>query len=117
VDSTFGFNRTVGLKPGTSHPYVLWDAEAGAPMPLVEVPFAAMDTSLVAMGLHHSGSADAVETLKALGAGIAAAGGVLCLNWHPHYLPVARIHEVYVAMLAWARDQGAVHRRFDSFAR
>jgi hypothetical protein len=116
VDSTLGYNRAVGLKLGTSHPFRVWDAQSRAPLPLMEVPLTAMDTSLVSMGLHQTGPAAAIENLKKIGQGIAESGGVFCLNWHPHYLPVPSIHEVYLELLSWAKDLGAASYRMDAFA-
>lgn len=116
VDSTLGYNRAVGLKLGTSHPFPVWDAQSRTPLPLMEVPLTAMDTSLVSMGLHKTGPSGAIANLKNIGSAIAASGGVFCLNWHPHYLPVPAIHEVYVELLSWARGMGATARRMDSFA-
>lgn len=107
VDGTMGYNRDVGLRLGTSHPHALWDAEARRALPLVEVPLTAMDTSLVAMGLHTMGVAPAVDKLQVLGEAIEASGGVLSVNWHPHYLPVPTLNQIYVELLTWAKARGA----------
>lgn len=116
VDSTIGHTRSLGLKIGTSHPFRVWDAENQQAHPLVEVPLIAMDTPLLLMGLTRLGPSWAIEDLKRIGEGIAASGGVFCLNWHPHNLPVPQLQEVYIELLSWSRDMQAESLRMDAFA-
>jgi len=116
VDSTIGHTRAIGLKMGTSHPYRLWDAENQRPHALVEVPLIAMDTPILLMGLTRRGPAWAIDDLKRIGGGIAASGGVFCLNWHPHNLPVPQLQEIYTELLSWSRDRQAESHRMDAFA-
>ncbi|MBK9796360.1 MAG: hypothetical protein IPP58_07660 [Holophagaceae bacterium] len=116
VDSTIGHTRAIGLKMGTSHPHRLWDAKAQRALPLVEVPLIAMDTPLLILGLEQQGSQDAMDQLRRIGEGIAASGGVFCLNWHPHNLPMPELQEIYMDLLSWSKDMGASAHRMDSFA-
>jgi hypothetical protein len=115
VDSTIGHTRTIGLKMGTSHPFRIWDAQAQRALPLVEVPLVAMDTPLLIMGLEPKGPYKAAEDLKRIGKEIAASGGVFCLNWHPHNLPMQELQEIYLDLLSWSKDLGARAFRMDSF--
>lgn len=116
VDSTVGHTRAIGLSVGTSHPYPAWDSNMQSQLPLVEVPLIAMDTPLLIRGIATTGPAEAIKALRAVGTGIASAGGVFCLNWHPHNLPVSELQEVYIDLLTWSKGLGAVTRRMDSFA-
>jgi len=116
VDSTIGHTRAIGLKMGTSHPHLIWDAEARRAFPLVEIPLIAMDTPLLISGLEQQGARQAMDQLKRIGEGIASSGGVFCLNWHPHNLPMLPLQEIYRDLLSWSKDLGASAHRMDSFA-
>jgi len=116
VDSTIGHTRAIGLKMGTSHPHRIWDAVTRQAVPLVEVPLIAMDTPLLILGLERQGPRQAMDQLIGIGEGIASSGGVFCLNWHPHNLPVLPLQETYRDLLSWSKDMGASAHRMDAFA-
>jgi hypothetical protein len=116
VDSTIGHTRAIGLKMGTSHPHRIWDAVARQALTLVEVPLIAMDTPLLILGLERQGPRQAMDQLIGIGEGIASSGGVFCLNWHPHNLPVLPLQETYRDLLSWSKDMGASAHRMDAFA-
>ena len=42
VDSTLGFAEQEGFRNGVCHPFLPWDAETSAPLPLWEVPLTVM---------------------------------------------------------------------------
>lgn len=81
VDSTLGFAEAPGFRRGTATPFRLWDAAAGRPRDLWEVPLAVMDTSLFT----HLGLSDAAaaERLDAVLSAARAVGGVAVVLWHP----------------------------------
>ncbi|MAT38510.1 MAG: hypothetical protein CL946_02775 [Ectothiorhodospiraceae bacterium] len=45
-DSTLGFAEHEGFRNGTCHPFLLYDHEAGKPIPVWEIPLIAMDGTL-----------------------------------------------------------------------
>ena len=76
-DATVGFNDCPGFRAGVALPYQLFDQDAGAVRPFVELPMTLADMHLprddsetaVAMILDH------LETVRSL-------GGLAVLNWH-----------------------------------
>ncbi|MDT7857511.1 hypothetical protein RQM47_12740 [Rubrivirga sp. S365] len=80
IDSTLGFSQHEGFRRGTSHPFRVFDVEAGRTTDLWEMPLAVMDTTLAA----HRGL-DAEGAAAALGAVLDAArrsGGCAVVLWH-----------------------------------
>ncbi|MDX9758963.1 MAG: polysaccharide deacetylase family protein [Bacteroidota bacterium] len=80
VDSTLGFAEREGFRNGSCHPFLPWDAEARAPLPIWELPLTVMDGTLA----HYRGlSNEAAERRIAEMLDIAAnARGVAVLLFH-----------------------------------
>ena len=81
-DSSLGFADAPGFRAGIAHPFRPWSEELAAPLPLVEVPLALMDTTLAEpqyLGL----SAEQAE-VRALSMLDRAAedGGGFSILWH-----------------------------------
>ena len=81
-DSSLGFADAPGFRAGIAHPFRPWSEELAAPLPLVEVPLALMDTTLAEpqyLGL----SAEQAE-VRALSLLDRAAedGGGFSILWH-----------------------------------
>jgi peptidoglycan/xylan/chitin deacetylase (PgdA/CDA1 family) len=79
VDSTLGFNRSVGFRAGTSFPFTIFNG-------LMEVPQIIMDVALF-----NNNSLDYNEQLAQLEIErvldrVEAVGGCLTVNFHPNYL-------------------------------
>ena len=81
-DSTLGFADAPGFRAGIAHPFRPWNAATDEPLPLVEIPLAAMDVTLAEeryLGL----TAPAAEArLRTLVDWAAANGGAFAVLWH-----------------------------------
>ena len=82
-DSTLGYNEALGFRAGIAAPFAPWDAAAGRPHRLLELPLTMMDGTLFrTLGLDGARATERVQ--RHLGA-VAAAGGLAVLLWHPNY--------------------------------
>lgn len=80
VDSTLGFAEQEGFRNGMCHPFLPWDLETGAPIPLWEVPLTVMDGTLA----HYRGlsPADASRRIAGLMDVTASHEGTAVLLFH-----------------------------------
>ena len=81
-DSSLGFADAPGFRAGIAHPFRPWSEELAAPLPLVEVPLALMDTTLAEpqyLGL--SAEQAEVRALSLLDRA-AEGGGGFSILWH-----------------------------------
>jgi hypothetical protein len=107
VDSTQGFNRSIGFRSGTAFPYPCWDFTADAPLPLLEVPQHIMDGSLfTANALAYDVDLAVQHSLEIMDS-VERVGGCLVLNWHPNGIEYPAYWTVYGALLAEAARRGA----------
>ncbi len=115
VDNTLGWTATPGFRRGTTHPFHTYDLDADAPLPLVEVPLAWMDTgAFEARGL--SPEAAWAETLPLLEAA-RQHGGVFAGLWHNTFHgPEAPAAQHLARTLAYAVQHGAALVPLRSFA-
>jgi hypothetical protein len=81
-DSTLGYNEAPGFRAGIAAPFAPWDANAGRPHRLLELPLTVMDGSLFrTLGLDGARAAERVrQHLRA----VEASGGLAVLLWHPN---------------------------------
>ena len=117
VDSTQGFNRSIGFRAGTAFPYWCWDHQTGQSLPVLEIPQHIMDGGLFqansleyceALAIRHS-----VEIMDA----VERVGGCLTLSWHPHTVNNEKYWVVYKTLLeeaarrnAWGCSAGDVYK-------
>ena len=80
VDSTLGFAEQEGFRNGVCHPFLPWDPETGAPLPLWELPLTVMDGTLAHYrGLDVAASRQRIAELLDI---TAAHGGTAVLLFH-----------------------------------
>jgi hypothetical protein len=81
-DSTLGFADAPGFRAGIAHPFRPWDFETDAPLPLVEIPLAAMDVTLAEERYLGLSAAEAEIRLRRLLDDAAERGGGFAVLWH-----------------------------------
>ncbi|MBK9638578.1 MAG: polysaccharide deacetylase family protein [Bacteroidetes bacterium] len=88
VDSTLGFNRSVGFRAGTSFPYSLVDG-------LIEVPQIIMDGALFNHNsLNYNEKLAFLEVERILDK-VEKVGGCITINFHPNYLLIPSYWNTY----------------------
>ena len=75
-DTTFGFNKFVGFRAGTSYPFKLND--------MLEIPLIIQDGALLKSNNFHLPVKQAIELAKLLIDNVKNVGGVVSLLWHPN---------------------------------
>ncbi len=81
-DSTLGYNEAIGFRAGIAAPFAPWDAAAGRPHRLLELPLTLMDGALFrTLGLDGGGAAARVREHLDV---VERAGGLAVLLWHPN---------------------------------
>ena len=105
VDSTQGFNSSIGFRAGTAFPYLTWDHSTERPTDVLEVPLQIMDGPLLrAAGNSPVKSiALAIQLMDA----VVEVGGCLTLNWHPNLIDRPHFFAVYKELLAAAAERNA----------
>ncbi len=81
-DSTLGFADRLGFRSGIMQPFRPWSEELGAPLPLVEIPLALMDTTLAEPRYLGLTPAEAEARAMALLDLAAERGGGFAILWH-----------------------------------
>ncbi len=81
-DASLGFADAPGFRAGIAHPFRPWSEELGAPLPLVEVPLALMDTTLAEPQYLGLTAAQAEGHAFALLDQAAERGGGFAILWH-----------------------------------
>ncbi len=104
VDSTQGWNRTIGFRAGTCFPYPVWDFAQHAPLPLLQAPMHVMDVSLHRPAYLGLDAGAAVRAIEGLIRHVKRYGGMLTLNWHPHSIAEAMYRESYEGALTLAKS-------------
>ncbi|MBL7924336.1 MAG: polysaccharide deacetylase family protein [Bacteroidia bacterium] len=79
VDSTMGFNRTIGFRAGTSYPYKMLNG-------LLEVPQIIMDGALFNTNSLELDELLACRKIEKIMNEVETSGGCLTINFHPNYL-------------------------------
>lgn len=106
VDSTQGFNRSIGFRAGTSFPYPCWDHIEDEILPIWEVPQHIMDGALFTPNALEYNEDLAIRHCLRLMDEVEKVGGCLTLSWHPNHLNIPTYWNVYDALLkeAYRRD-------------
>jgi hypothetical protein len=81
-DSSLGFADTPGFRAGIAHPFRPWSEELAAPLPLLEIPLALMDTTLAEPQYLGLTTAQAERRAMALLDRAAEDGGGFAVLWH-----------------------------------
>ncbi len=111
-DSTFGYPRTIGMRPGTLQPY----RPLGAGH-LLELPVTLEDTGLMSRVGRYCRPAEAVELIDHLLEVATRFGGALVVSWHDHSLTAPRFwRDPYLHLLAAAGARGAWSARLTDIA-
>jgi hypothetical protein len=107
ADSTLGFNRNVGFRAGTSLPFRWWDAEAGRPLDLIQLPLVVQEAALTAANALELDRAGAIAVWERLLERVSDTGGVATLLVHPHALADPIVEALYREAVAEAVRAGA----------
>jgi hypothetical protein len=111
-DSTFGYPRDIGMRPGTLQPYRPIGARS-----LLELPVALEDTGLMSRVGRYSRPAEAVEAIDLLLEIARRFGGALIVSWHDHSLSAPRFwRDPYLHVVMAAHAQGAWTTRLADIA-
>jgi len=86
VDSTLGFNRTIGFRSGTSFPHWCWDNQNKKMLPVLEIPLIIMDTALFHPNSLEYNQDLAINHCLQIMETVRKFGGCLTLNWHHDYI-------------------------------
>ncbi len=105
IDASLGFAGHEGFRNGTCHPFLVYDPDAGRPLPLWEFPLHAMDGTFTSY--RELGPAEARQCMTALRETVVRFGGVWTVLFHNtmldgHEFPGWR--EVFDAEVAWSHD-------------
>ena len=106
VDSTLGFNRTIGFRAGTSFPYELLDSK-GKETGVWEIPQIIMDGALFAPNALELNVDLAVKHSLKIMDQVENVGGCLTLNFHPEYIINDKYWNTYKIILQEAKRRGA----------
>jgi hypothetical protein len=117
VDSTQGFNRSIGFRAGTAFPYWCWDHQKAETLPVLEIPQHIMDGGLfVPNGLQYN-EALAIKHSVEIMSSVERVGGCLTLSWHPHNVNDPKHWHVYKTLLeeatrrdAWGCSVGELYK-------
>ena len=82
-DTTLGFPDAVGFRAGIARPFHPWDFERDAPANVLEIPLAAMDTTLAEERYLGLSAKRAEPRLNTLLDWAAVNGGAFSILWHP----------------------------------
>jgi hypothetical protein len=106
-DSTLGFNRSIGFRAGTSHPFRQWDVVNNKPLELLEIPQVIMDGALFYEHSLELSEELALKNCFAIMDRVEAAGGVLTISWHPNHINKPRFLNTFKAVLKEALRRNA----------
>lgn len=85
TDSTYGFNRAIGFRAGTSFPHRMFDPIRQKTTTVVEVPFCIQDGSLFRTWCLNLDAQAARERSSSVFDAVAAVNGVVNLVFHPNH--------------------------------
>lgn len=108
VDSTHGFNRSIGFRAGTSYPYLCWDPSREETLGVLEIPLHIQDGALFSLNSMGLNSVDsAVKVSLQLMDRIEAVSGCLSLLWHPSSFSDEVRWKTYEILLEEAKRRNA----------
>ena len=103
-DSTLGYPDSVGYRNGLCHPFNPYDAEAGKPLGIVELPIAVMDRTLETY--NRLEPSQAWEKIKAVVDASERYGGVATIIWHNVFM-WGDWGRLYEKILSYGAERGA----------
>jgi peptidoglycan/xylan/chitin deacetylase (PgdA/CDA1 family) len=106
VDSTLGFNRTIGFRAGTAFPYMLTDKNLDE-LPLMEVPMHIMDGPLFLSNSLELNEEYAIKRALKMMDKVEWVGGCLTINFHPNYIIYPQWWNTFKAILNEAKQRDA----------
>lgn len=102
-DSTFGYNETVGFRPGTAQVY-----RPPGVTRLLELPLQIMDTALFYPCYSNYSNVQAKDAISELLENVERFGGALTINWHDRSIAPERLWEsFYLQLLAELKTRRA----------
>jgi hypothetical protein len=102
-DSSFGYNRTIGYRAGTTQVYKPLSART-----LLELPLHVMDTALFYPSYMNASANEAAYFTRALIENATHLGGVVTVNWHDRSIAPERLWgDSYIELLARLNEAGA----------
>jgi peptidoglycan/xylan/chitin deacetylase (PgdA/CDA1 family) len=110
-DSSLGYADAPGFRAGIAHPFRPWDAEAGRPLRLVEIPLAAMDVTFSEQRYLGLPARAAERHLLDLVDRAADHGGGFAVLWHTDRYDPATSRgwdRLYLRLLEAVRARGGV---------
>lgn len=106
-DSTHGLNQRWGFPSGTCHAYPLWNAVKKEATAVLEIPMGLMDTARKLPTAIDSDLEGVMEEAFRVMTIVERRGGVLVMNWHPHYWFTGLARIVYSNLVEEGRSRGA----------
>lgn len=100
-DSSYGFNRTIGFRAGTSYPFEIRAGDAS----ILEIPLIIQDGGLFIDSYLGVSEEKALWLCKALIDRVKKVGGVMVLLWHPHYASNTKWISTYKKLLAYVYQE------------
>jgi hypothetical protein len=107
ADSTLGFNRNIGYRAGTVHPFTLYDWRNDVELPLLEAPLILHDGALFRRDALEYSVEMAEVTCRQFVETAESLGGCLTMVFHPNAFIDPRYGVVYEAILRYSREKGA----------
>jgi peptidoglycan/xylan/chitin deacetylase (PgdA/CDA1 family) len=107
ADSTLGFNRSIGLRAGTSLPFRWFDLARGEALDLVQAPLLVHDGALLRADALELGAELAHVVLREFLDRIAEVGGAAVLVFHPNNLARRDYLDLFRATIEYGLERGA----------
>lgn len=107
VDSTQGFNRSVGFRAGTSFPYPVFDNLNNKILNLWQVSQQIMDGAIFAANSLELDEEHAKKVINKFLDEVENVNGCLCVSWHPNYLNNKKWFNVYKFILEESKNRNA----------
>jgi hypothetical protein len=110
-DTTLGFAERAGFRRGCCTPFFLFDFNARAASPVLEIPLVVMDATLRGERYMHLNREEAFETIASLLEAVGKVNGLFTLLWHNTFFSDYKYtgwREVYTRVLERARENGAL---------
>lgn len=107
IDSTLGYNRSVGFRCGTSLPFYLFDLKANRRSNILELPMILQDGALVGSHGHELPPGEAFGLCKQVIDQIAATGGCVTVLFHPDIFLKPGMDQLYSDIIGYCKSQNA----------
>jgi hypothetical protein len=107
IDSTLGYNRSVGFRCGTSLPFYLFDQQANRQSNVLELPMILQDGALIGNNGHELPPGEALVLCKQVIDQIAATGGCATILFHPDIFLKPGMDQLYSDIIAYCKSRDA----------